>query len=80
MKKNFLYLLVFLVACNNNQEPKKTEVNNIKIGIIERLDPALDSIIDPKAQAEIISEGYEWSEGPVWVESHKMLLFSDVPP
>lgn len=80
MKKMFiLFCLVVLTACNNRQPNKKSYVNNIKIGIIERIDPLLDSIIDPAAQAEIISEGYEWSEGPVWVESNKMLLFSDVP-
>ena len=28
---------------------------------------------------EIIAEGFEWSEGPLWVEKHNMLLFSDVP-
>ncbi|MEI9908243.1 MAG: SMP-30/gluconolactonase/LRE family protein [Bacteroidota bacterium] len=54
-------------------------MTTIKIGTIERLDSSLNEIISPGAQAEIISEGYEWSEGPVWVESHKMLLFSDVP-
>src|SRR6267154_417730 len=73
-----ILLLSMLIACNN-KPAKPTEVNNIKIGIVEKLDPALDSIISPDAKAEIISEGYDWSEGPVWVESHKMLLFSDVP-
>jgi len=43
------------------------------------LDASLDAIIDNDAKPEIIAEGYEWSEGPVWVESEKMLLFSDVP-
>ncbi len=49
------------------------------MGSIERLDPALDQLIAPGTQAEIIGEGYTWSEGPVWIESEKMLLFSDVP-
>jgi gluconolactonase len=48
-------------------------------GTIEKSDPAFDSIISPSAQAEIIAEGMDWSEGPVWVEKNKMLLFSDVP-
>src|SRR5690606_16914167 len=29
--------------------------------------------------AEIIAKGFVWSEGPLWIESEKMLLFSDVP-
>lgn len=49
------------------------------IGTLERLDPALDKIVSPDARAEIIAEGFSWSEGPVWVEAQQMLLFSDVP-
>lgn len=46
---------------------------------IERLDPALDALIDPNAKIEILAEGYDWSEGPVWVKDGGYLLFSDVP-
>jgi len=81
MKRILVYLMpYFFFACNNNdQTAKPTEVDNKRIGTIERSDSSVNDIIAPGAQAEIISEGYDWSEGPVWVESHKMLLFSDVP-
>jgi gluconolactonase len=81
MKKNHLaYLFVLVISCNNHHQPEKTNGMSYKtVGSIERLDPALDQLIDTGAKAEIIAEGFEWSEGPVWVESHKMLLFSDVP-
>ena len=72
------YLLV--ISCNNSVS--HAQVANMKyktIGTIERIDKALDNIISPNVQAEIIAEGFDWSEGPVWVESQKMLLFSDVP-
>jgi gluconolactonase len=46
---------------------------------IERLDPALDKLIDVNAKIEILAEGYDWSEGPVWVKNGSFLLFSDVP-
>lgn len=47
---------------------------------IERLDPALDKLIAPDAKIETLAEGYDWSEGPVWVkEDGGYLLFSDVP-
>jgi gluconolactonase len=49
------------------------------IGRIERLDPELNKVIMPGAKAEIIATGMEWSEGPLWVEEYKMLLWSDVP-
>ncbi len=76
MKKLFiLFFLTAIFSCSN----QKQKTNYQKIGSIERIDPALDSIISPDAQPEIIAEGFQWSEGPVWVESQKMLLFSDVP-
>jgi gluconolactonase len=49
------------------------------IGNIERIDPSLDSIISSTANAEIIAESFAWSEGPLWIDSKKMLLFSDIP-
>jgi len=68
-----------MIACNSNTENKKQEMKYKSIGTIERLDPALDNIISVNAKAEIIAEGFEWSEGPLWVEQHNMFLFSDVP-
>jgi gluconolactonase len=49
------------------------------VGFIEVFDPALVALIDTTAVPEILGEGFEWSEGPVWVEKHRMLLFSDIP-
>jgi gluconate transporter len=46
---------------------------------IERLDSALDRLIDPGAKIEVLAEGYDWSEGPVWIKDGGYLLFSDVP-
>lgn len=48
-------------------------------GYVERLDPALDKIVSADAKGEIIATGFDWSEGPLWVEKYHMLLFSDVP-
>ena len=45
----------------------------------ERLHPALDRLIAPDAKIEILAQGYDWSEGPVWVKNGGFLLFSDVP-
>lgn len=49
------------------------------IGSVEKFDPSLDNIISSNAKIEIIAEGFEWSEGPLWIEKQNMLLFSDVP-
>jgi gluconolactonase len=76
MKRIIAFSILFaLVACNSN---KKEQTVYKTTGTIERLDPALDSIISPDAKAEIIEDSFVWSEGPVWVERQKMLLVSDV--
>lgn len=49
------------------------------VGKIERLDPALDGLVDPNAPIEIVAEGFQWSEGPVWWHEDGSLLFSDIP-
>jgi len=48
-------------------------------GEIERLDPDFDLIVNSDAKIEIIAQGMDWSEGPLWIDSLSMLLFSDVP-
>ena len=45
---------------------------------LKQIDPQFSSIVSKTAKAEILADGFLWSEGPVWVESHKMLIFSDV--
>lgn len=46
---------------------------------IRRLSPALDRIIAPGAEVEVIATGIKWAEGPVWVKHGGYLLFSDPP-
>lgn len=48
-------------------------------GSVERLDTQLNKLIPLDAKIEILAEGYVWSEGPVWLPSEKILLYSDVP-
>ena len=67
--------IVMMATCLSCQTAQETKT----IGSIERLDPALDSILSSEARIEIIAEGFEWSEGPLWIEGQNMLLFSDVP-
>jgi gluconolactonase len=49
------------------------------VGKIISFDPAFDKLIDVTEPITVIAEGYEWSEGPVWVKNGGYLLFSDVP-
>lgn len=44
-----------------------------------RYDDQLDGLIPIDAEVEILAEGFNWSEGPIWVSSGNYLIFSDVP-
>ena len=51
--------------------------DNVAGSLIERLDPALDALVDSAATVDRVCEGFVWSEGPVWKDG--ALFFSDVP-
>ena len=82
-----ILMLLAGVGCQNGSQgtPSETqamlqESNFPTIGTIERLDPALDELVSPDATMEIVAEGFDWSEGPVWIPDGSYLLFSDIPP
>ena len=74
MKINLITLLAstIFLSCTAKAQYKTT-------GSIERINAALDKVIDAETKPAIIAEGFEWSEGPLWINKHNMLLFSDVP-
>src|SRR5262249_17084898 len=39
--------------------------------VINRVDPALDALVDPKAKAELLANGFGLNEGPVWIQEGK---------
>ena len=69
----FGWLLLVACACACTPAARK------QMGSVEKFDPALDAIIASDAVPEILGEGFEWSEGPLWIEKEQMLLFSDIP-
>lgn len=74
----FLIVIILFGACNNTSQPLDASNDYPIIGEIERIDPALDQLISPEAKIEKIASGLTWSEGPLWIEKHQMLLCSDV--
>jgi gluconolactonase len=36
-------------------------------------------LIPPNAALEKVAEGFEWTEGPVWIPAENCLLFTDIP-
>lgn len=70
LRRHLLTLLLLATAATASAET---------LGRVERLDPALDALVDPSARFEVLGGGLDWSEGPVWIRDGGFLLFSDVP-
>ena len=49
------------------------------IGHVERLAKELDSLIPADAKIEVLAQGFDWAEGPLWIADGDYVLFSDVP-
>lgn len=76
-----LTALILLAGCTQKKaEENKGRSDITTIGSIERLDVEIDRYIPQDAVIEVLSSGFEWSEGPVWVKEGNFLLFSDIPP
>ncbi len=71
------YLLV-CISCNTPTEPSKVVVTDSAFGKVELYDSSAANIINTNAVVEVIGRNYKWCEGPVWVPSKQMLLFSAV--
>lgn len=65
-----LLMSTFINSCNEKEK---------KFGEFELIDEGLNSIIGKNSKIEIIAEGHEWTEGPLWVEEKQILLYSDIP-
>jgi gluconolactonase len=74
MKFNYWLLLTALAVATCT--PKQ---NYPVTGSIETLDAGLNEVLAADARIEIVGEGFEWSEGPLWLASEGKLIFSDVP-
>lgn len=78
MKVNQWYLLLFLAVFNNSFSVNAQGEYDL-IGKVEILSSEIEQVLAPNATIQVLAEGFEWSEGPVWVPSLNGVLFSDVP-
>ncbi|GIV60729.1 SMP-30/gluconolactonase/LRE family protein [Rhodocaloribacter litoris] len=69
--------LLAAAACSPQTEPPPETPRTT--GRVERLDARLDELVPPGAVFEILAEGFEWAEGPVWRKTEGYLLFTDIP-
>ena len=70
MKQLFLYCLCLFSGLALGQQT---------LGGVERLDEEINRLIAVDAEVEILADGFNWSEGPVWVPKLQAVLFTDVP-
>ncbi len=72
--KNSVFTIVLLfvaaqITAQNEKPERKIIVNN----------PAIYQLIPENAVIEILAEGFEWTEGPLWLPTENKLIFSDIP-
>lgn len=57
----------------------RTQPTYPSVGRIHSEAGALDRLIAPGTAIEKLADGFQWSEGPVWIADSGFLLLSDVP-
>ena len=77
---SILFAFFILLSCTAPKE-KLTEASPKfqSIGSVERLDSAINSLITSEAKIEVLASGFEWAEGPLWLEEQQAVIFTDVP-
>ncbi|MDZ7638359.1 MAG: SMP-30/gluconolactonase/LRE family protein [Bryobacterales bacterium] len=75
-----LAMLGIAMLATVHTAPSQDTSNFPAIGKVHRLDPALDTLLPKDARIEVVASGFDWSEGPVWInDDGGYLLFSDIP-
>lgn len=73
-----------IVAISSQHSSAQDSTNFPTVGEVIRYDKSFDNLVAVDARIEVLSSGFLWSEGPVWVaeKDHPFggyLLFSDIP-
>ncbi len=70
-------IIIALFACKTKKS-ESTAVSGFT-PYIEIIDNSANQLFDALTKVEILAKGFEWTEGPLWVDGLG-LLFSDIPP
>lgn len=80
-----IFVFVFVSCKEQNkskEELQKPTLENTSFNhefSIHYFDDSAKDIISPGTEVNDVARGFEWTEGPVWVEEGNYLLFSDIP-
>ncbi|MEO5582657.1 MAG: SMP-30/gluconolactonase/LRE family protein [Saprospiraceae bacterium] len=72
--KKYFFLINLLIVCGC-----LLSQSNRSLGKIHIIDPSANALLDTTSIIEVLADGFDWSEGPLWWNEEKALLFSDVP-
>ncbi len=75
--RHYLRVAVLLLGCITPATAQGPGTPSVE-GRITRLDPRFDRLIPAGATLELVVDGHEWAEGPLWDRKAGCLLFSDV--
>lgn len=75
-----VFISILSIACNigdrqDSSQQAHPHNENLSIEIYD----STFTLLNRSDSIEILTEGFTWSEGPLWLESQQMLIFSDVP-
>lgn len=72
--------LFALAACRPGPDPsERPDRSDPRAWSIDRLDPRFDALVPADARFEVVAEGFDWVEGPLWLADQQRLLFSNIP-
>lgn len=66
-------------ASDADEASAETSSAPVVIGTVDRLDERINQVLAADASIELLAEGFEWAEGPVWHRKNQAILFSDIP-
>lgn len=78
----FVFLTMILVFIAGGQPSTlRASTSSSTISKIVRHESRMNDLVPPDAEIEVLAIGFEWSEGPLWIQdaSGGHLLFSDIP-
>ena len=75
----FLTVVGALGASSVSGQAGNQPVSVPEAGVIEIINEDALEYLDPVARVTTLAGGYDWIEGPLWIEDGGYLLFSDIP-
>ncbi|MFO1503479.1 MAG: SMP-30/gluconolactonase/LRE family protein [Steroidobacteraceae bacterium] len=77
---NFIWMrqatLSFRAGSRDDAEPRAVPPQEVNLAVTQ-LDPALEAIVPANPKLYKLAEGFQFTEGPVWVSTTQQLLLSD---